>query len=186
MKTLLSIFTFLLVAIPVSAQQFDKTDAYNIEIQQIPGEDDTVFASANLYTDDEIPVEITTIPIADFEMINRINITQLKNPGLNGVKKVLKVEVQYIEYCSYYVANYILETEKGGYINLPILTNEDCGDTTTEMVYLFPSQKFGKENEILTSQVIYNSKIVVDAEMENSFIWNDDNYGTSGNLYEEL
>lgn len=186
MKTLFTFFALFLAVTIVQAQQFEKTDAYFVTLQNSLGEDDAVSASAIIYTDDVTPIKITTIPVVDTKLINKINITQLNSVGLNGVRKVLKVEIQYIEYCSYYVSNYILETDKGGYITLPMVTNEDCGDTDTEIVYLFPTQKFGKENEILTSAVSYYSQQIIDAELENSFIWNDDNYGTSGHIYEEL
>lgn len=189
LKIRISIFFTLLLIIGLQstfAQEFDTTDDYFVSFQGQLNDEGEALQSAILMTKENSPKEITSFPIIDTEMINGITISRMKNPGLHGVKSVIKVEVQYIEYCAYNVANYILETEKGGYVSLPMLTNEDCNDNPNEMVYLFPSQKFGEANKILTSQVSFSSNGTINAEKEDSFVWNDDNYGTSGKLYGDI
>jgi hypothetical protein len=187
MKKLALMITIVLAGFAqMTAQQFDSTDAYFVSLKSTLQQDGDEVQSASLSTDVDSPEEVTSFPVADAALIHDIQITKLKNPGLSGVKSVLKVAVQYVEYCSYVVSNYILETEKGGYITLPILTNEDCGDSNKEIVYLFPNQVFGQANQIITSEITVLEKSILDAEQHDTFIWNDDSYGTSGMLYEEL
>lgn len=181
----LSLLLFLGVQ-SIVAQQFNITEEYYLSFQGQLNEEGETLQSALLMTDDGAPKEITSFPIIDTQMIHDITISKMKNPGLHGVKSVIKIEVQYIEYCAYNVANYILETDKGGFISLPMLTNEDCGDSTNEMVYLFPTQKFGEANKILTSEVTLAANTIINAAKEDSFVWNDDNYGTSGRLYDNI
>ena len=177
---------FTQLSAQLSAQQFDTTDSFFVSLASTLNQFGEEVESAMLSTDADSPLAITSFPIADASLIHNVHITKMKNPGLSGVKSVLKVDVQYVEYCSYIVSNYILVTEKGGYITLPILTNEDCGDSNKEIVYLFPNQDFGQANQILTSEVTVQEKSILAAEQYDTFIWNDDSYGTSGTLYEEL
>ncbi len=170
----------------MSAQQFDNTEAYFVSLSSNLNEDGEEVQSAMLTTTTDSPQEVTSFPIADVSLIHDVHIKKLVNPGLSGVTSVLKVDVQYVEYCSYVVSNYILVTENGGYITLPILTNEYCGDSDKEIVYLFPNQSFGQANQIATSEVTVQEKNILAAEQYDTFIWNDDSYGTSGTLYEEL
>lgn len=187
MKKLITMITVLLaVSTQMTAQQFDTTDAYFVSLASTLNQDGEEVQSALLTTNEDSPKEVTSFPVADASLIHDVTITNLKNPGLSGVKSVIKVDVKYVEYCSYVVSNYILITENDGFISLPILTNENCGDATEAFVYLFPNQSFGLANQILTSEVTLQEKNILAAEQHDSFIWNDDNYGTSGNLYEEL
>lgn len=187
MKKLITIITLLLaVTAQMSAQQFDTTESYFVSLASTLNQDGEEVQTALLSTNENSPKEVTSFPVADASLIHDVKITNLDNPGLSGVKSVIKVDVEYVEYCSYVVSNYILETESGGYISLPILTNEDCGDSDKAFVYLFPNQSFGMENQILTSQVTVQEKSILEAEQHDTFIWNDDSYGTSGTLYEEL
>ena len=187
MKKLIIITAVLLAGITsMTAQQFDKTDAYFVSLQSTLNTDGEEVPTASLMTDGDLPQTITSFPIADAALIHDVHISVLKNPGLSGVINVLRVDVQYVEYCSYVVSNYILETSKGAYITLPIMTNEDCGDSNKELVYLFPNQTYGEDNKILTAEITVAKKNILNAEHLDAFIWNDDSYGTSGNLYEEL
>lgn len=170
----------------MSAQQFYNTDAYFVSLTSSLDQDGEEIQSALLSIAKDSPEVITSFPIADASMIHDIYIKKFENPGLPGVSSVIKVDVKYIEYCSYVVSNYILATEKGGYITLPILTNEYCGDSDKEIVYLFPKQSFGQANQIVTSEITVKEKHILTAEQYDTFIWNDDNYGTSGRLYDEL
>lgn len=185
-KLLLIITVFLAVSTQMTAQQFDTTDAYFVSLASTLNQDGEEVQSALLATDEISPKEVTSFPVADASLIHDVKITRLENPGLNGVKNVIRVNVQYVEYCSYVVSNYILETNDGGFITLPILTNEDCGDSNKAFVYLFPNQVFGQVNQIVTSEVTVQEKNILEAEQHDTFIWNDDSYGTSGTLYEEL
>ncbi len=187
MKKLLVITALFLTGFSqMNAQQFETTDAYFVSLASTLNQDGEEVQSAILATDEITPKEVTSFPVADASLIHDVQITKLVTPGLSGVKSVLKIEVQYVEYCSYVVSNYILETNDGGFISLPILTNENCGDSDKAFVYLFPNQAFGAVNQILTAEVTLQEKNILEAEQHDTFIWNDDSYGTSGTLYQEL
>jgi hypothetical protein len=168
------------------AQDFSPSENYYVALQSSLGENHKEQLSATLFRASDTPEEITFFPITNTDMIHSITVSILENPNLAGVKRVLKVDVNYVEYCTYKVSNYVLETEKGGIIALPMLTNEDCGDSKRAMVYLFPSQAFGKESQILTSEITFSNNSITEANQEDSFIWNDDSYGSSGTLYQDL
>ncbi|MGK0386726.1 MAG: hypothetical protein ACI849_001344 [Patiriisocius sp.] len=168
------------------AQKFNLSENYYVALQGSLGENDQEQLSATLFTATDTPEEITFFPITNIDMIHSITVSTLENPNLAGIKRVLKVDVNYVEYCTYKVSNYVLESEKGGFIVLPMLTNEDCGDSNRAIVYLFPSQAFGKENQILTSEITFSKNSITQANQEDSFIWNDDHYGSSGTLYQDL
>lgn len=186
MKTISIIILTLLSLQTLMAQEFTSSNKYFVALQGTLGENDQEQLSAALYTADDSPEKITFFPITNTDMIHSITVSTLEAPNLNGVKRVLKVDVNYVEYCTYSVSNYVLETNKGGFITLPMLTNEDCGDSNTAIVYLFPSQPFGIEHQILTSEITFSKSNITQASLEDSFIWNDDNYGTSGNLYQDF
>jgi len=187
MKKLITIITvFLAVTTQATAQQFETTDTYFVSLASTLNQDGEEVQTALLNAKGDEQADVTSFPIADASLIHDVQVTKLNNPGLSGVKSVVKVNVQYVEYCSYVVSNYILVTENDGFITLPILTNEDCGDSDKAFVYLFPNQSFGEVNQILTSQVTVQEKNILEAEQHDTFIWNDDSYGTSGALYEEL
>jgi hypothetical protein len=168
------------------AQDFKPSKDYIVALENPLSENEDVQVRALLQAKSDVEQNLSFFPLVYGENINEILISTLENPVLNGVERVIKVDVTYIEYCTYTISNYILETTKGDYISLPMLTNEDCNDEPTQLVYLFPSQTFGQENKILTSQVVVDSNTIKEAFQEDSFIWNDDSYGASGQLYEEL
>lgn len=186
MKTLISILILFVSLQTTIAQEFTSSNNYYVALQGSLGENDEEQLSASLYSTNNSEEASTFFPITNTDMIHSITVSTLEQPNLAGVKRVLKVDVNYVEYCTYKVSNYVLETEKGAFIALPMLTNEDCGDTDKALVYLFPSQPFGKENQILTSEVTLSKSNITEASLEDSFIWNDDNYGTSGNLYQDF
>ena len=186
MKNFLLIFALICTAQLSFAQDFEPTKKYIIALENALSEKEEVNVRALLQATNDAQENLSFFPLVSGENINEVVISTLEKPFLNGVKRIIKVDVKYIEYCTYTISNYILETEKGDYISLPMLTNEDCDDEPSQLVYLFPSQTFGKENQILTSQVIVEANTIKEASQEDSFIWNDDSYGASGQFYDEL
>ena len=186
MKNILLIIAVIFTAQLGFSQDFEPTKDYIIALENSLSENEEVQVRAILQAKNNAQEDLSFFPVVSDENIKRILISTLENPVLNGVKRVLKIDVKYIEYCTYTISNYILETEKGDYISLPMLTNEDCDDEPSQLVYLFPSQAFGKENQILTSQIVLEEHTIKEASQEDSFIWNDDTYGSSGQLYDKL
>lgn len=186
MKNILFIIAVVFTTQLSFAQDFEPTNDYHIALENSLSENEEVNVRALLQSTANAQENLSFFPVVSGENINEIVISTLENPVLNGVKRVIKIDVKYIEYCTYTISNYILETVKGDFISLPMLTNENCDDEPKQLVYLFPSQAFGKENQILTSQIEIEESTIKTASQEDSFIWNDDSYGASGQLYDEL
>lgn len=186
MKNSILIFVLLVGFQYLTAQEFTPSKNYFISLQSTLAEDDQEQQQAVVNLQDDTPKEITYFPIAHSEAIASIEISTIENPNLKGVTKILKVDVIYLEYCKYIISNYIIETENGAFINLPMLTNEVCNDSKSEFVYLFPSQEFGKDNTIITAQVTLENSQITMVDTEDTLIWNDDSYGTSGNIYQDF
>lgn len=171
----------------VTAQEFEATSAYNVSINGSLDEQELIQNNATLVTGVERSITLTTFPVEAVENIQNIAISELQNPGLEGISKVLKIETSYIEYCSYIVAQYLLVTANGDYISLPSLGNTHCNDTKSEVRYVFPNQKFGKANQIVRAEVGYtNTASVSTSVTQQIFIWNDDNFGTMGAISDNL
>lgn len=165
------------------AQQFQESNDYYGAFQSSLDEGNEVQSSLLIYNK-QLHKQVTVIPIAQASVVSDLKIETLNNASLVGVSQVLKVTVTYDDYCNFDASTYVLETQKGGYISLPMLTNEDCGDLHSTLSYLFPSQPFGKPNEIITALVVFSQKTIIAAEQLDNFIWNDDNYGTAATLYD--
>ncbi len=186
MKKLLLIFALLLGFQYLTAQEFTPSKDYFISLQSTLTEDDQEQQQAVINLKDDVSKEVTYFPIAHSEAVESIEISTMENSNLKGVTRILKVDIIYLEYCKYIISNYILETENGGFINLPIITNEVCNDSKSEFVYLFPSQKFGKVNNIITAQITLENSKITTVDTEDTLIWNDDSYGNSGTIYEDF
>lgn len=186
MKNILLIFAIIFTTQISFSQDFKPTTKYILALENSLSENEDISIKALLQATNDTGKNLSFFPLVSGENINEVVISTLENPVLNGVQRVIKIDVKYIEYCTYTISNYVLETTKGDYISLPMLTNEDCNDEPSQLVYLFPSQAFGKDNQIITSQIMVESNTIKAATNEDSFIWNDDSYGASGQLYEEL
>jgi len=187
MKNFTIIIALLASLGSVKAQEFEATSAYNVSINGSLDGQEIVQNNATLATGVERSIILTTFPVQAVENIQNITISELKNPGLEGVTKVLKIETNYVEYCSYIVSQYLLVTTNGDYISLPSLGNTHCNDTESEVRYLFPSQKFGKGNQIVRAEVGYTKTASVSTSVtQQIFIWNDDDFGTMGAISDNL
>ncbi len=171
----------------VNAQEFKETNAYIVSMNGETNKQETLATKAVLQRQSETTIALTSFPLEAAQTMNSVKVTELDNPGLNGVKKVLKIDAKYTEYCAYIVSQYILVTNDGDYISLPRIGNTMCNDSTSEIKYIFPNQKFGKANQIVRSEVgISNTTTISEATTQETFSWNDDDFGTSGAISENL
>lgn len=186
MKKFVIITLMLLSTKILFAQDFKPSSNFVLTLKNTLLESNEQSAMATLQTNTSQPQEVATFPLVNGSKISEIHISTLETPLLQGVRRVLKVDVSYVQFCTYTISNYVLETLTGNYITLPSLTNEDCGDAMALLVYLFPSQKYGEENQIITSQITTDANSIINVSYEDRFIWNDDTYGTSGQLYQDF
>jgi len=181
MKKFAIIIVLLAGLSSVTAQEFEATSVYSVSVNGSFNEQEQDQNNATLASGVEKSITLITFPVEAVESIQNIAISELQNPRLDGVTKVLKIETSYVEYCSYVVSQYILVTTNGDYISLPSLGNTLCNDTKSEVRYVFPNQKFGKANQIVRAEVGYTKTTSASTSVtQQIFIWNDDDFGTMG------
>ncbi len=119
--------------------------------------------------------KISTLTIEDTDLFEDIFITTLENPGLEGVSKVIKMEVEYLACCAHVEAYYYMLKEDNTIVALPELKNVYCENSDTDFQYIFPNQEYGIKDNILQTQTFYqttttNTKYV---NLKQSFTWKD-------------
>ncbi|WP_074407523.1 MULTISPECIES: hypothetical protein [Aquimarina] len=119
--------------------------------------------------------KISTLTIEDTELFEDIFITTLENPGLEGISKVIKMEVEYLACCAHVEAYYYMLKEDNTIVALPELKNVYCENSDTDFQYIFPNQEYGIKDNILQTQTFYqttttNTKYV---NLKQSFTWKD-------------
>ncbi|EZH73635.1 hypothetical protein ATO12_17005 [Aquimarina atlantica] len=119
--------------------------------------------------------KISTLTIEDTELFEDIFITALENPGLEGVSKVIKMEVEYLACCAHVEAYYYMLKEDNTIVALPELKNVYCENSDSDFQYIFPNQEYGIKDNILQTQTFYqttttNTKYV---NLKRSFTWKD-------------
>lgn len=183
MKNLLFIFFFLLIVSEIPAQEFIPSTAYQVTIDKAQGIQEVSSVRATLKTNNAPSITLTTFPIEAGASLQNIQVYELSNPGLEGISKVLKIDTNYTEYCSYVVSTYLLITRHQDFISLPIIGNMHCNDSRSDVRYLFPNQPFGKKNQIVRSEVnLSNSNWISSATIQQAFSWNDDDFGNTAAL----
>ena len=184
MKKIASIVVLIIGLNTVIAQEFELTNAYQVTINEVVTQEQQPTMQGVLLSDAEQSLRLTTFPVEAAEQIEQITVSEFKNPGLQGIKNVLKIETRYVEFCSYLVSQYILVTKNGDFISLPSLGNTRCNDTSTEVQYLFPRQKLGTTNQIVQAEVGIVPTVKVNLVTQQIFIWKDDSFGTMSAISE--
>ncbi|PKV52944.1 hypothetical protein ATE84_5077 [Aquimarina sp. MAR_2010_214] len=118
--------------------------------------------------------KISTLTIEDTELFEDIFITTLENPGLEGVSKVIKMEVEYLACCAHVEAYYYMLKEDNTIAELPELKNVYCENSDTDFQYIFPNQEYGIKDNILQTQTFYQgtSTNIKYVNLKQRFAWN--------------
>lgn len=170
---LVAIFSFQLS----TAQNFETTTKYKV----IPNFKDkgseylnTTFKIVDAQEESE---SFSTFTIKDEESYEEMNITVLKNPGLQGITEVVKVEVESTTCCTAVEAYYFLVAEDKNFTSLPSLENVYCENSGQDIHYIFPNQAFGNEGSILKTKMSYTKTYdVQQVNVLQQFSWNEDNH----------
>ena len=177
------IFFILLISFQfMNAQSFNKTDKYKV-VTEIK-ENGTEFPTyvVNLVRSGGISEKLSTVTIDDTELFEDIFITALENPGLEGVSKVIKMEVEYLACCAEVNSYYYMITDDNQLVLLPELTNIYCENGNTNSQYTFPSQEYSVKGNILQTETLYNKTSKSnDVSLKNSLTWNDNKFEHSAN-----
>lgn len=118
--------------------------------------------------------KISTLTIEDTELFEDIFITALENPGLEGISKVIKMEVEYLACCAHVESYYYMLKEDNTIVALPELKNVYCENSDTDFQYIFPNQEYGIQGNILETQTFYKETTadIKYVNLKQSFIWN--------------
>ncbi len=150
--TLIAIFTSILFY----AQEFKITTDFKItNIKSVLNNakiNDSETLDIYLYKEDEPISKLIKMAKDDLDFFMNATIKVLKNPELNNTKQIIKVEFEFLACCSNYETLYFIETTNNEFIKLPQLDYMFCEYATDKMEYIFPSQKFGQANKILTTE----------------------------------
>ncbi len=183
MKNLIALFTFLFAIAFVQAQNFQDTEKYRIADHAVDKETDTLQQEVFLIKDSDHEEKLATFTVEDPYLYDGAYVTVLENPGLEGVKEVIKVELGYSACCTSVYTHFLLVTEDDNLIQLPVLENVFCDTGEAEVMYLFPSQPFGQTGKIVVGDVYYDENYeVTRMEVAETFQWLDDAFDTQDGL----
>ncbi|WP_103071553.1 hypothetical protein [Aquimarina sediminis] len=129
----------------------------------------------NLIHSGEEGDKVSSLTINDTELFEDVFITALENPGLEGVSKVIKMEVEYLACCAHVEAYYYMLKEDNTIVSLPELNNVYCENSNTDFQYIFPNQEYGIKGNILQTQTFYKgtSEDIKYVNLKQSLTWND-------------
>lgn len=105
-----------------------------------------------LFKDGQAITKLINLDKDDLDFYLDATIKVLENPTLTNVKQVIKVEFEFLSCCSNYESLYFMVTNNDELIKLPQLDYMQCEYATDKMEYIFPNQKFGQANTILTTE----------------------------------
>ena len=154
-KRIIFLLTVIMSLQLVSAQNFEITTKYKVVTSlQDKGSDylNTTFKIVNTQEEFE---SFSTFTVKDEEFNEEMVITILKNPGLQGVTEVVKVEVESTTCCTAVEAYYFLVADDKSFTPLPSLENLYCDDSGHDIQYIFPNQAYGAEDTILKTNMSY-------------------------------
>jgi len=181
MKTTFLFLFLVSVSFNVDSQSFDLVDRYIFDHTskdplelEFPVTDFFVadWNCGNLQ-DDQIVIE-------SLETFEGYNVWQLENPELDGIDRVIMVELEWIGCCSYIESHYFLITDTCSFVKLDVIENESCDFPEDRWEYVFPSQELGLDDGI--SKVLTSFNIdgeVVESTMIEFKRWTDYNYDSS-------
>lgn len=162
-----------------SAQEFKETNKYALSNQRTTSQEEENSGVIDLVLAEDTSTTITTLPITDFGMLERVQISTLTNPHLEGVNEVLKVVFEYSFCCSNTEEYYFLVSNDQDVIALPHIENEYGYDPIEDIHYIFPSMSFGEAGTILRAELKYTESYTIkEIKVLQSFVWNDDDFGT--------
>jgi len=170
----------------VNAQSITTDSEYQLRTKIQEKEDAYAPLTMMLHATNDSEDILGSFQIADQDLVDEVHITTMKDPGLDGISEVVKVEVAYSACCVYVVSHYFMITDEQDVIMLPQLENTYCEDTNTEIVYSFPNDVFGTPGLIVKAEQIYDDAAAfAQGKVLNSIAWKDDFFGEFPIAYTE-
>lgn len=160
------------------AQEFQLTDKYNVTHQRSIGQEEEDTWALNVIVAENPINSLATLVITDFGLLDEIRISVLEQPVLEDVTEIVKISIDYNTCCASTEEFYYLVTNDD-FIALPSVKNEYAYDPISDIHYIFPNQRFGKEGTILRVALQYTETYTVkDIKVLRSIAWNDDDFDT--------
>lgn len=178
MKLFFTIIT-LILCFTINAQDFTDTNHYRLtdysKILNTTKIDYNKSFEIALIKDDEPLVKLISLSKNDLDLFLDTKIDVLKNPDLNNIKEVIRVRFEFLDTCIKFETQYFLVTYEDLLIKLPVLSYSQCEqDANKQIEYLFPNQKFGKENTIIQSLSFINEENVIESiKIKKLIIWEE-------------
>ncbi len=161
------------------AQEFTATEKYMVVDAITTKQQEYGSTTLSIVTSEDTSKKVTTLKVTDIDLFDEVEITVLNKPNLYNVTEVIKVELTYIACCANSESYYYLATKDGDYVSLPSIENVYCDIPQATLHYIFPNQKYGQEDTILTTAINYTESYKIkDIEVLKSFIWNDDDFNS--------
>ena len=165
----------------INAQQiFSETQEYTYTKEFMnKGKERPSYVVNLIHSENKNADKIATLTITDIELFEDIFITTLENPGLEGISKVIKMEVEYLGCCAHVAAYYYMVKEDNSFATLPEISNVYCENSDADYQYIFPNQEYGVKGNILETQTFYQTQTTSTAikyvNLKQSFTWNNGN-----------
>ena len=159
MKNICVIILVLVFSLNANSQKFEKTSTYNVTKKIHKHDSKNADIEINLVRSGNDKANLFSFMINDTELFEEIFVTSLKNPGLTGIKEVVKIEVEYLGCCAHVASYYVLIHDNQKITKLPQLNNVYCKSSDTDHQYTFPNQNFGVAHKILQTQTFYTTFI---------------------------
>ncbi len=170
MKKIILLFNFLAFGFISFSQDFEPTDAYKVtatrslvteELLSLDSENRPAI-DCYVYRSESPEKVVIKITPSEYELFDSVQVQVLKNPGLENVREVLRVEVEYSACCFWGEISYYMITDAGEMIKLPDLHQSYCDWPAVIDEYYFPIQHDGENNNIQNNSISINSEGDVD------------------------
>ncbi len=183
MKNIIITFLLIITFQYTNAQKFIKTNKYTIVNKKGTKQQEYTMLF-DVVTTDSTAKKVGTIQVSDVDSLDDVRIRILSSPNLEEVKEVIRIDTDYSGCCAYTNTFYFLATDKNDFISLPNIENTYCEETISQIKYLFPAQKFGKENMILKAKITYSENIetIKKRQIIQSLVWKDDTFNTNESI----
>ncbi|MCL5127753.1 hypothetical protein [Algibacter sp. L4_22] len=177
MKNLIILLITLISFQFTNAQEFTVTSKYKVANRMDTKQQEYATALFDIVATDDVSMKVATLSILDLDLFEDVTITLLTDPNLDNINEIIKVDIHYSTCCYHAETYYYMITDTNDSISLPYIENDFCENTTTEVQYIFPVQKLGKEAIILKTEVSFTEKHTIkDLKVLQSFAWNDDDF----------
>ncbi|MCX7549632.1 hypothetical protein [Xanthomarina sp. F2636L] len=175
-----NIITFLIVAISFQfahAQEFIATNKYTVANRIDTKQEAYASVGFDIVATEDPSLKIASLNILDLDFFEDVTISLLKDPNLDNINEIIKVDINYSTCCNLAETHYFMVTYSNQSISLPAVENIYCENTESEIQYIFPVQALGKEAIILKTEVSFTETHTMKGlKILQRFAWNDNDF----------